>query len=469
MDSVSARPQVHAFRTLAATVATMALVLGATVLSTAPASAAEPEDITNASFTWGMSNEAGGGAFFGGCNYLSAGTAGNTGSSRVWTEADGFYATSSTNVQVRKPNAAGTLVAPTWSTKCQTPAGTPALAAQTSSLTKNVVTLSNGTGAIAADGSTSIDWTGSFTVVFYGGMTYWTVTDPELTLDADGNGQLTGTASGYGASMEDTSKWETLAPTEIVLADITGAAITDNSFTVTPDYLGVSVTSASSPQATTGASWGSFPQSFIDFQQLTGQSSYWYSSGGSRDAAKPASPLTVSYDSATVTTPAEPADDEQVIDVTVPVVAEEPSTGSFGWSFDSTAAVSLGTAVQTGSTFTATGALNTVSVTDTRTGGSTPYSWTVSGQVSDFTSGASSFDAGYLGWTPALATPVAGVSAGSAVTSTVSGGTGLAGSATLASSSVAASASANAALALVIPDSTPAGSYSATLTVTALG
>lgn len=462
-------------RRAAALVAVAALSLG-TALGTAGAASAAPSTgtISDASFTWGLSGEAGGGAFFGGCNFLSAGTAGDTGSSRLWTEADGFYSTQSGNVTIVKPNAAGELQQPTWSTKCQTPQGTAVSASSTTSLTKNAVVFDEGTGTVAADGSTEIAWTGSFTVAFYGGLTYWTATDPVLTLDASGNGQLTATASGYGTSMEDMTQWVPISGREIVLADITGASADDTGFTVTPDYLGETVTTAGTPQTTTGASWGSFPQSFVDFQQLTGQSSYWYSSGGSRDAAKPATPLEVSYALATGGTDpgtgpgTEPAEGEQDIDVTVPA-APEPETGSFGWAFTSADAVSLGTATQAGSTFTADGALNTIAVTDTRAGGSGAYSWSIAGSVSDFASADGSFSAGYLGWTPSVSSAGASVAAGAPVSSTLSGGAGLGSSATLASSSPAASAAVDAALSLVIPSDTAAGAYTATLTVTALG
>lgn len=40
------------------------------------------------------------------------------------------------------------------------------------------------------------------------------------------------------------------------------------------------------PQSTTGPAWGSFPASFVDYNLLTGQSSYWYSSGGAADQKK---------------------------------------------------------------------------------------------------------------------------------------------------------------------------------------
>jgi hypothetical protein len=472
VDSLSARRPARGFRSAAAIVATAALALGGSLALAAPASAAEASTISGASFTWGLSGEAGGGAFFGGCNFLSAGVAGNTGSSRLWTEADGFYKQSATNVEVLKPNTAGDLVPTSWSTKCQTPAGTAVSAGSTTSLTKNVVKLSNGTGTTAADGSSTISWDASFTVASYGGLTYWSATDPELTIDAAGNGQLTATASGFGTSMEDMTQWVPIAGQEIVLADISGATVTPTGFTSTPDYLGVTVTTAGTAQSTVPATWGSFPQSFIDFQNLTGQSSYWYSSGGSRDAAKPASPITVAYTSTVVPgepeEPTTPADDELEIGVTVPTVEVPPATGAFGWSFEDTTAVSLGTAVQTGAAFTATGSLNTIEVSDTRTGGTAPYSWSISGQVSDFASATGSFGAGYLGWTPSVSNTGTGVTAGTPVTSTVSGGAGLATSATLAASTAAASADVDAELALVIPTSTPAGDYSAVLTVTAL-
>ncbi|WP_436846340.1 HtaA domain-containing protein [Streptomyces shenzhenensis] len=120
-------------------------------------------------------------------------------------------------------------------------------------------------------------------------------------MKSDGTGTLTATVTGYGADMNDPGKWVPLPATTVTLADLSGVELGASGFTVAPDYLGVSV---SVPAGTTGqpaksdgnkAYWGSFPQSFVDFQQLTGQSSYWFTSGGSRDAAKPTTPLTVGY------------------------------------------------------------------------------------------------------------------------------------------------------------------------------
>lgn len=449
-----------------ALVVAAALTTGGALLAAAPASAADEEKtISHAVLDWGMGGEVGGGAFFGGCNFLSAGAAGDTGSSRLWTQGDGFLQATDGNVSVVKPQADGSLAPITWANKCLNPSGTAVTSSSTTNLTGVRTQISNGQGTSHADGSVDVSWTGSFTVVFYGGLTYWTASDPHLALDAHGNGQLTATASGYGASMEDTSKWDTLPSRQIVLADISAANVGDSGFTVTPDYLGVAVdTGSGTPQTQTGASWGSYPQSFVDYQVLTGQSSYWYSSGGVRDAAKPTTPMTVSYTTAGSTPQTPGAGD---VTVTVPEKTED-ATGSFGWEWASTSPVSLGTAAEQGGNFAAAGALNNIEVTDTRTGGTSPYGWSISGQVSAFTSGTKTFGGAYLGWTPKVVSGGQSVTAGEAESSSLSGGTGLAQSHTLASSTAAASATVGADLSLLIPGSTPAGAYTATLTVTAL-
>ncbi|MFF0714139.1 hypothetical protein [Streptomyces bauhiniae] len=264
-----------------------------------PASAA-PVTVSEASLAWGLSGEQGGGAYYGGCNFLSAGKAGNTGSSRLWTQGDGFYATHAGNVTVQKPDSAGTYAEPGWATKCQDPNGTAVSPGSPTSLTRNRVLLSHGTGTVdTAARTATLKWTGSFTSVFYGGLTYWSATDPVLKVNADGTGTLTATATGYGADMNDPGKWVSLPATTVTLANLKNVQLGGSGFTATPSYLGVAVTvpGGSTAQAAKSSAnqayWGAFPQSFVDFQQLTGQSSYWFTSGGSRDAAKPATPLTL--------------------------------------------------------------------------------------------------------------------------------------------------------------------------------
>ena len=148
--------------------------------------------------------------------------------------------------------------------------------------------------------------------------------------------------------------------------------------------------------------------------------------------------------------------------VEVPAWVDAP-TGSFGWAFEGASPASLGTAVQDGANFTASGTLTNIVVTDTRAGGTAPYTWSISGQVGDFASTAGgSFSSDLLGWKPRI------VTAGAEVASTRLGGTGLGTSRVLASSTAAANATIGADLSLVIPGTTPAGDYTAKLTITAL-
>ena len=154
--------------------------------------------------------------------------------------------------------------------------------------------------------------------------------------------------------------------------------------------------------------------------------------------------------------------------VDVPAWVDNP-TGSFGWAFAGTSPANLGTAVQDGGNFVASGALTDIVVTDTRAGGTAPYTWSISGQVGDFeSSSGDSFSGDLLGWTPKLVSAGASVTGGAEVTSTRLGGTGLGASRVLASSTSAASATVGADLTLVIPGTTPAGDYASKLTITAL-
>lgn len=130
-----------------------------------------------------------------------------------------------------------------------------------------------------------------------------------------------------------------------------------------------------------------------------------------------------------------------------------------------------------GSLFQSSGAINRVQVTDTRAGNP---GWRATGIVTDFDGpGANEIHAANLGWTPALfsksdaqtvtlggaVAPADGVSASSSSTD------GLASSRTLAQTAAGAgngTALLDAALALNVPTSTLAGTYTATLTLTAV-
>jgi hypothetical protein len=152
----------------------------------------------------------------------------------------------------------------------------------------------------------------------------------------------------------------------------------------------------------------------------------------------------------------------QTVTVTVP-----PANGGGG---DLT--MSVGSApvalTQQGDALSFQGSLSPITVTDGRdqlTG------WHVDGQTSDFTGGGNTIDGKQLGWAPAVTTQnqAQDVVKGADVTA---GSPGLKQAATLASAAAnkgAGSATLGGKLDLEVPAETPAGSYSATLTVTLMG
>ncbi len=264
---------------------------------TTPEEGEGPRETSGALFDWGINNESSGGAYFGGCNFLSAGIAGDAGSARVWTEADGFYRSRDGNTTIVR-STGGTDERPTWSTRCDTADGTSVNGKTTSaadSVTQTRVRITGGTGVIDPEkGTARLSWKGAFTVAYYGGMTYWSAADPVLTVGPDGSGTLTATLSGYASDMDDTSVWGRIAPRSVVLARLTGVTVTATGFTHIPDYLGVSVpaeVAGRNPQpartAENRAWWGAFPAEFVRFQALTGQSSYWYTTAGGAGTIQP--------------------------------------------------------------------------------------------------------------------------------------------------------------------------------------
>ncbi|SMX77701.1 Fibronectin type III domain-containing protein, partial [Brevibacterium sp. Mu109] len=278
-----------------------------------------PESGDGAVFRWAMNREAGSGAYFGGCNFLSAGASGDYGSSQVWAD-DSLYSTSEGNTSIRKATADGGWTAADWSNKCLDRNGTPLSTNGKDQWSEQQVVITGGEREQLDDGGERIEWDGSFTVVFYGGMTYWWAEDPVLEIDGSGSGTVTATVGGYGASMYDASQWGELEERQVTLANVRGIdtdeADSDGGFTVTPEYLGVSYDGSGgeadagdsrvggeegnptgqAPQSSENdAHWGSFPSDFVDFQDETGQFSYWFTSGGARDPYKPTEPLTVAF------------------------------------------------------------------------------------------------------------------------------------------------------------------------------
>ena len=154
--------------------------------------------------------------------------------------------------------------------------------------------------------------------------------------------------------------------------------------------------------------------------------------------------------------------DDMTIGVTVP--ASGPA-GEFVWSIDGDGHVTLSEATNQGDHWRSSGELQPVVVSDTRVGGPV---WSISGQVSDFTGG---INGKYLGWTPKVTAVGAGAAPGSPVASGFVSGNGLKDASTLASATsghAGGTATVGADLDLRLPIATPAGTYAATLTLTAL-
>lgn len=439
-------------RRLAAVAVAGTVIAGGVAVGAAPAFAA-PQTIGDATFTWGVSTELQSAPPFGGCNYLSAGESDGTQAS---------YKTTVGDVSVVKDGAV-----PTWAGKCT--------GATTKQMNQQIV-WSGGEGTVdPATGVTELAFTGQVSINFYGGLVPFTIKDPVVTVGADGAGTVKATLFGYGSSMENPTVKVPLDPvTGVVVADLADVESGNTvGFTTTPEYAGVEYTppagSGGTPQNRTNTGWGAWPSSWVDFHYATGLTSYWYSSGGSADPYKAPTALTIAYGDAEVPgepgepgEPQEPATGQQSISVKVPAKVEP---GEFLWNIDGDRAVNLGETTSQGTYLQATGAIDPITVTDTRQNGP---EWSISGQVSDFTGGLSG---SHLGWTPKVLTVGAGATAGVAVASGLNGGTGLSGSATLANATgghAGGTASVGADLDLRLPADTPAGEYAATLTVTAL-
>ncbi len=155
----------------------------------------------------------------------------------------------------------------------------------------------------------------------------------------------------------------------------------------------------------------------------------------------------------------------QEVQVQVPNAAP----GEFGWTIAGrNGLVDLGTAQEKGGYFEATGAINPINVSDTR---SSKSPWTVSAQIGDFVDAKKTFSGSALGWTPKVTTPGAGAIAGAPVQSGYDGGQGLAINRVLGSAAQGhdkGKAGLGADLDLKVPSETAKGGYRATLTLTAL-
>lgn len=309
---MTARSRRFGLGALAGTAAVLLASLAPFALLVGPARGAEevrsePFTVSGAQLRWGINHESNNRAFAPGThNFFSAGVVPDPGTGGTTLEEQDWRAESG-NVRIEKQQADGTYAPATWAGLATAPDGTPIASATSGRFSNHQVVVSGGSGSVdPTTGFAEITWQGSFTVLYYSGMSFFTVTDPTLTVTPE-RAQLTATLGGFASDMEDQTQWTPMPPTRVVLADLPLAEVdltSADGFASTPAYLGVGWQAPSGESAQVDGPWrGAFPSSFLDFLSSAGTAGYWYSTGGATDAYKPALPLTVSWAGASIATP----------------------------------------------------------------------------------------------------------------------------------------------------------------------
>lgn len=289
-------------RVVAALAVTITLVSAACVVQPPPSVPPDTvKTLTNAVLEWTVSREADFASFAPGeVNYWSAGQSDSTAATYVATNG---------NATVLKKNASGVYVpigsepAVSWANRNKTGTGIVVTVGGTNYLGQKV-RYTGGTGWVnTATGESSIQWTGTFTINFYGRYIPFWIINPKLTVNAAGVGKLTATMGGFASSLDNPEVRTPLPETpNVTLADLPSVpGANSTGFVASTAYLNTTITPppGAGPQVpktpANQAFWGAWPQSFVNFQGATGLGSYWYTSGGSVDPRKPSEPITVTY------------------------------------------------------------------------------------------------------------------------------------------------------------------------------
>lgn len=260
-------------------VAGSAVILTAGLLNATSASAQDLEagTVDNAQLTWGFNG------------YSQVGVAGFG----PWRQVD---------ADGNATFAQGTVSSPAGQT-AYAPAAFPATSMPAGGKTPNVVTWSDGTGEVKADGSFTLEWDGSYTLNPYPERFEApdeTIADPVLTVAPDGSGTFVAdytTSDGLnqagdvvpGADLQDIT----------ILTFSKGALSLENGVvTLDPDYQGVEVAPAGSTAQTRNCSgvWGSWPKEFVEALPTEVTAHYYSTSCGGLGDNKPALPLQLTYD-----------------------------------------------------------------------------------------------------------------------------------------------------------------------------
>ncbi|KQW45202.1 hypothetical protein ASC77_20740 [Nocardioides sp. Root1257] len=254
-----------------------------------------PTELDGVSLRWGLNDESSNRAFAPRTyNFFSAGRVPDPGKGGTTLPRDRWHQ-STGDVEIEKWSGSAWKPA-TWAglTTDSNGAALGSPTAGTFSKHRFVFGAGAGTADVAA-GTAHVAWDGDVTVLYYSGMSFFTISDPVLDV-ADGRGTVTATVSGYASSVDDPTSWAPVPAAQVTLADLPDVTLDEDGLTAAPAYLGVTVSGAG--QAAGGASFGSFPQTFVDYMKRLGTAAFWLSSGASTDAFKVPLPLTVAFTSA---------------------------------------------------------------------------------------------------------------------------------------------------------------------------
>lgn len=243
----------------------------------------EARTIKDAQLRWSINDQLQKRPPVGGVNYLTAGI--SDGKKGTYSASDGAVAIKIIN--------GDSVTSPTWNTKANFLRMGNA---------QQVVEFSGGQGVVNPDGSATIAWEGSMSFNFFGGLSVFSITNPRLVVNSGGTGELRGDLSGYGSDRIKLTKRPLAPRQDMQIATFKNVHIDGTgSVVVSPEFAGreIDVDPGQKPQIRSGAGWGAWPQEFVDFQFETGLSSFWYTSGGSTDAAKAPHPITIGFDTKT--------------------------------------------------------------------------------------------------------------------------------------------------------------------------
>lgn len=278
----------------ASVIAVLALALAVPTSATAvddgpPPESTESIEVADATLAWGVSDQSNARSHNPtAINFLAAGVA-NPGRGGVELPRARWKAVVG-DVSIQKRTAAGAWRTATWAGLGTDPHGAPI--GMSGPFSGHRVLLEGGAGTLdPGSEDATLAWEGTFSVVYYGGNSIFTVTDPRLEVSA-GEGKLTGKLGGWVSDREDPTVWKPVRPRRAPLATLGEVDVTDTGLVVEPAYRGVEV-SGSVEQVRSGEDWGSFPAGMVAFLRPLGIDQFWYSTGLSTDGTKLPSPITV--------------------------------------------------------------------------------------------------------------------------------------------------------------------------------